>query len=198
MLPLLLLLPAALPAQQPARDQGKPWRWEFKGKPAALKIVDDETKGTQVVTTRHFRMVVETRIARQDLARFARVVESVPELIRSHPLPLWAPRQQEGIDIILCKDEASFVRAGGDEGAVGWWDGRRGQVLIRADYFLAPPRPANSRLQPRPDQGLLVHELVHMSMAGILWRPAPLVLGGSGRILCGVPPGRRMVPLPGP
>ncbi len=172
-LPLLLLLPAALPAQQSTGSQPKPWRWEFKGKPAALKIVDDEANGTQVVTTRHFRMVVETRIARQDLARFARVVESVPELIRSHPLPLWAPRHQEGIDIILCKDETSFVRAGGDKGAVGWWDGRRGQVLIRADYFLAPPRPANSRLQPRPDQGLLVHELVHMSMAGILWRLPP-------------------------
>ena len=170
---LLVLLPVALPAQQPGRNQGDPWPREFKAKPVGLKISDDTPDGTRIVTTRHFRMTAETKIARQDLARFARVMESVPQLIRSHPLPLWAPHQKDVIEIILCKDEDSFVRAGGDEGAVGWWDGRRGQVLIRADYFLAPPQPGNSRLQARPDQGLLVHELVHMGMAKILWRLPP-------------------------
>ena len=170
---LLVLLAAPLPAQQSTPVQPGPWPREFKARPAELKISGDTPDGTQIVTTRHFRMIAETRIGRQDLARFARVVESVPQLIRTHPLPLWAPHQKDVVEITLCKDEASFVRAGGDEGAVGWWDGRRGQVLIRADYFLAPPQPGNSRLQARPDQGLLVHELVHMAMSGLLWRLPP-------------------------
>lgn len=170
---LLVLLAASLPAQQPNPAQPEPWPREFKARPVKLKISDDTPDGSRVVTTRHFRMIAETRIGRQDLARFARVVESVPQLIRSHPLPLWARHQKDVVEIILCKDEASFVRAGANEGAVGWWDGRRGKVLIRADYFLAPPQPGNSRLQARPDQGLLVHELVHMAMSGLLWRLPP-------------------------
>lgn len=164
---LLLLAPTVVSAQ------AKPWPLEFKTRPVKLSIAVDATTGNQIVTTSHFRMVAETEINRPDFARFARVVESVPQLIEKFPLPLWAPTTRKKVEILLCKDEASFKKAGGSEGAVGWWDGGKGRALIRADYFLAPPRPENSRLQPRPDQDLLVHEMVHMSMGGILWRIPP-------------------------
>ncbi|MCH2063317.1 MAG: hypothetical protein MK194_06290, partial [Roseibacillus sp.] len=94
---LLLLLTVALPAQQSTPVQPRPWPREFKAKPVGLKISDDTPDGTRIVTTRHFRMIAETKIARQDLARFARVMESVPQLIRAHPLPLWAPHQKDVI-----------------------------------------------------------------------------------------------------
>ena len=170
---LLLLLSLPLPAQETRERQPGPWPREFKAAPTRFQVARDQRTDAQIVSTRHFRMVSETRIVHAQFARFAKVMESVPELIRTHPMPLWAPRRQGRIDILLCKDGESFGRAGGNSGAVGWWDGRRNRALIRADYFLAPPRPENSRLQPRPDQDLLVHELVHMSMDGILPRLPP-------------------------
>lgn len=174
---LLLLSIFSAPALLLAEE--KPWPREVKTRAVQFKIVNDETTGLQIVTTKHFRMVSETKIVRQDFARFAKVVESVPQLIESHPMPLWSPPTKKQIDIILCKDNESFAKAGGKPGAVGWWDGRKRHALIRADYFLAPPRNGNSRLQPRPDQGLLVHEMVHMSMAGLLWRIPPWFSEGA-------------------
>ena len=170
---LLLVFTISLWAQRPEEAVAKAWPGTFKARPVVLRVDDQNTDGTQVVISRHFRMVVETRIGRQNLTRFARVVESVPQLLRSHPLPLWTSPPNKVTDILLCRDEASFVKAGGGEGAVGWWDGHEGRVLIRADYFLAPPQAGNSRLQTRPDEGLLVHELVHAGMAASLGRLPP-------------------------
>ncbi len=172
-----LLLPLLAPALLAAEEN--PWPGQVKTRPVQFKITNQEATGLQIVTTTHFRMVSETKIVRQDFARFARVVESVPQLIERHPMPLWSPTTKKQIDIILCKDDESFTRAGGNSGAVGWWDGRKRRALIRADYFMAPPRVGNSRLQPRPDQGLLVHEMVHMSMAGLLWRVPPWFSEGT-------------------
>ena len=171
--PLLLLLALPLPAEEDPAHRNGAWPREFKSKPVRFQVVQDQRTATQLVSTRHFRMVSEAKIVHTQFSRFARVAESVPELIRNHPMPLWAPHGQGRVDILLCKDEESFVRAGGSSGAVGWWDGHRNRALIRSDYFLAPPLRENSRLQPRADQGLLVHELVHMSMAGILQRLPP-------------------------
>tara|TARA_B100001057_G_scaffold32218_1_gene29258 strand:+ start:405 stop:1373 length:969 start_codon:yes stop_codon:yes gene_type:complete len=170
---ILLIFPVSLLAQSPEETSAAAWPSSFKTKPVDLRINDQTTDGSLIVTSRHFRMVVETRIGRQDLARFTRVVESVPQLMISHPLPLWTSPQRSITDILLCKDESSFVKAGGDKGAVGWWDGHRERILIRADYFLSPPQAENSRLQARPDEGLLVHELVHAGMSGSLWRLPP-------------------------
>ncbi|MEO1837060.1 MAG: hypothetical protein ABGZ49_16385 [Akkermansiaceae bacterium] len=168
-----LLAPTLLVAQT------KPWPREHKTRPVKLVFGSDATTGNQVVTTRHFRMVSERPIARQDFARFAKVVESVPQLIKSFPLPLWSPPSEKTIEIIFFTEESAFVRAGGSRGAVGWWDGIKRRALIRSDYFLAPPRPGNSKLQPGPDQDLLVHEMVHMSMTGILWRLPPWFFEGT-------------------
>lgn len=173
LIPVLLLLMLPLTAQESPVDQPRPWPREFKSKAVRFEVTKDRRTGTQIVSTRHFRIISEPMLGHAQFARFAKVVESVPELIRGHPMPLWAPRGEGPIDIILCRNEESFVEAGGRAGAVGWWDGRRARALIRADYFLAPPRPENARLQPRPDQDLLVHELVHMSMAGLLERIPP-------------------------
>jgi len=167
---ILLIFPVSLLAQRPGETPVGAWPRSFKAKPVNLRINDKTEDGSLVVESPHFRMVAETRIGRQDLTRFARVVESVPQLIKSHPLRLWNSPRKSITDIILCKDETSFVKAGGDEGAVGWWDGHKEQVLIRSDYFLAPPQTENSRLQAQPDEGLLVHELVHASMSASLWR----------------------------
>ena len=155
------------------------WPREHKTPNAPFKISTQIETGLQVVTTKHYRITSETPIVRQDFARFAKVLESVPQLIRRHPLPLWAPGTDQPINIFICRDDASFQRAGGNAGAVGWWDGRNRRALIRGDYFLAPPRAGNSRLQPRPDQGLLVHEMIHMSMNQLLWRVPPWFSEGT-------------------
>ena len=171
----LFLLICAIPlfGQGTGGTPPETWPRSFKAKSVDLRINEQTADGSLIVESPHFRIVAETDIGRQDLSRFAGVVESVPQLIKSHPLRLWHSPQKSITDILLCKDETSFAKAGGNKGAVGWWDGDKGRVLIRADYFLAPPRTENSRLQAQPDEGLLVHELVHASMSASLWRLPP-------------------------
>ena len=47
------------------------------------------------------------------------------------------------------------------------------EVVIRADVFLTPPLAKPSRLIPKPNEDLLVHELVHLGMRNILVRSNP-------------------------
>ena len=170
---ILLVFTTPLFGQGTRETSPETWPRSFKAKSVDLRINEQTADGSLIVESPHFRIVAESNIGRQDLSRFARVVESVPQVIKSHPLRLWNSPQKSITDILLCKDETSFTKAGGNRGAVGWWDGDKRRVLIRADYFLAPPRTETSRLQAQPDEGLLVHELVHASMSASLWRLPP-------------------------
>jgi len=163
----LILAPALLSAQS------APWPSEFKIRPVKVVTSTDEESGNQVVLTNHFRIESESEISRPDFERFATVVESVPQLIEKFPLQLWAPPAKKQIGILICEDEASYLEAGGQEATIGWYDGRRRHILIRADFFLRPPPTRPTRLAPRPNQDILVHELVHMSMHGILIHTPP-------------------------
>lgn len=133
----------------------------------------DDGTGHEVITTRHFRIETETTINRPDLERFAKVLESVPQVVEGFPLPLWAPPRKERTEVVICRDAQSYSRAGGQAGTAGFYNGYKQHALIRADYFLRPPSVQPTRLRPRPNQDILVHEMVHMTMQGFLMRTPP-------------------------
>ena len=166
---LLLLALAAL-----APGEEAPWPDSFRGRPAKVVPLDAGNPGDLKWQTARFRFLADDPVPPASLQKFATVIESVPELLQALPLEFWSPaKSSEKPAIILCRDEAAFHEAGGGIGGMGYYDGRRNVVIIRADVFLAPPHASPSRLIPKPNEDLLVHELVHLGMHGILIRSKP-------------------------
>ena len=170
---VLFLAPAALVAQN------KSWPREFQTRPIKLIYSTDEKSGNQIITTKHFRIEAEREINRPDLERFAKVVESVPQVVRSVPLPLWAPPVGKPTKILICDNDESYEKAGGQPGTVGFYNGFTQLALLRADYFLKPPSAQPTRLQPRPNQDILVHEMMHMAMQQLMPRTPPWFYEGT-------------------
>lgn len=153
-LALVLSLPAMAQEKWPARFRTPP--------PEMVALADQE--GLAAWETSHFVLVCEEKIATARMKEFAQVMESVPRLFRSLSIPLWAPPKGEKAVIRICKDEASFVAAGGPPGAAGYYHGRQALVLVRGDVLLNPPQGKATQLAVPPDGDLLVHELCHLAM----------------------------------
>lgn len=114
--------------------------------------------------TKHFFLVCEGKVPEVQIREFAQVMESVPSLLQSLPIALWAPPKGSKPVVRICRDEASFVAAGGPVGAAGYYHGRQAKVLVRGDILFAPPQPGAPQLPQSPDGDLLVHELCHLAM----------------------------------
>lgn len=130
--------------------------------PAMVSLADHE--GLTAWETDHFVLVCEEKISPTRMREFAQVMESVPRLFQSLSIPLWAPPKGEKAVIRICKDETSFVAAGGPPGAAGYYYGRQAKVLVRGDVLLNPPQGKATQLAVPPDGDLLVHELCHLAM----------------------------------
>ena len=114
--------------------------------------------------TRHFELRSPKALSRRHLVKFATTAESVPEVLAKFPLPLLGMPEGGRAKVLIYSDEESFVAAGGAQGAAGYYSGRKQAIILRADTFLQPPPPAGSRLPPKADYDLLVHEFVHLCM----------------------------------
>jgi hypothetical protein len=166
---LLLGLPAW--AKPPFPD-------EFEAKPARV-IREEAPAGVAFAwRTEHYLFHSDAAIAPEAMKRFATTMEAVPQLLESLPLPLMSQGREDPLVIQLCRDAERFESLGGPVGAAGYYDGRRGQVLLRADYFLTPPPMQPTRLQPRPNESLLVHELCHAHMDRIVAVGRPWIYEG--------------------
>ena len=168
------LLPFLLVLAFPARAEEPPWPKVFKGPPAKIIPLNTELPDAKAWQTARFRFLSDQPVNTAALRKFAGTIESVPQLLQALPLDLWAPADtQSKPAIILCKDEWAYLEAGGGEGSMGYYNGRKNEVIIRADVFLTPPLAKPSRLIPKPNEDLLVHELVHLGMHRILARSSP-------------------------
>lgn len=143
----------------------KRWPTIYKPKTKA-KIVTlqrgDETR-PYIYHTRHFELRSPIALSRRHLEKFATVAESVPEVISRIPLPLLGMPPGGRAKVLIFPDEDSFIKAGGVQGAAGYYSGKKAAIMLRADTFLHPPT-AGSRLPPKADYDLLVHEFVHLCM----------------------------------
>ena len=66
--------------------------------------------------------------------------------------------------VLIYPDEHTFLAEGGPKGAAGYYNGNIKAILLRADTFLAPPPRAGSKLPPKANYSLLVHEFTHLCM----------------------------------
>lgn len=157
------------------------WPRTFKAQPAKIADLPAPQGVTAAHQTAHFKLYSDTAIADESLRRFATVLESVPQVLERLPLPLWHPPEGEKPLIRLCRNEEAFRSHGGSTGAAGHYDGRKRRILIRADLFLHPPRA--SRIRASPDEDLLVHELTHAGMHGLLGAARPWLMEGLAEYL---------------
>lgn len=155
----LLLLP--LLTTLSAEEQQWPTRTQSP-KPILEQL--PEKNGAAIWSTTHFIIACEIEISHSRLNDFAQTMESVPWLFKQLPLPLWVPPQRTKPVVRLCRDETSFVARGAPVAAAGCYHPHSGEILIRGDLLLNPPQANATRLQPAPNEDLLIHELIHLAM----------------------------------
>ena len=149
---------------------------------AAQSIYQDlgEKDGLFHYRTKHYRIESDQVLRPTLLADFARSAESVALILERIPLALSSPPKKELPRIRIFRDEEDFLNAGGAKGAAGFYDGRRQEVLILWSQFFPE---TGSRMGPRANFSLLVHELVHLQMHGLLWRTRPWFYEGVAEYL---------------
>lgn len=160
----LLLTPAWVFGQDKAIEKRWPKFFKPSGK-AKIALVSEGSDGKPFIYhTRHFELRSTTSLSRRHLQEFATTAESVPQVLARFPLPLLGMPKGGRAKVLIFPDEDSFVKAGGTAGAAGYYSGRKVAIMLRADTFLMPPPPSGSRLPPKADYDLLVHEFVHLCM----------------------------------
>ncbi|MFK7910706.1 MAG: hypothetical protein AB8F34_08885 [Akkermansiaceae bacterium] len=142
------------------------WPSSFKPNSKAKIVLISEGGGDKnyIYHTRNFELHSRAPLSRRHLQKFATVAESVPQVLAKFPLPLLGMPEGERAKVLIYPDEDTFIKAGGTPGSGGYYSGRKSAILLRADTFLQPPPPTGSKLPPRADYDLLVHEFVHLCM----------------------------------
>lgn len=158
---LALLIPVH--AQQPAPTA---WPKSFKprGEAKIILVKKGGGGGEFIYHTKNFELRSPTPLNRRNLGLFATTAESVPSVLKHIPLPLLGMPKGGRAKVFIYPDEDSFVAAGGAMGAAGYYSGRKQAIMLRADTFLNPPPPSGSKLPPKADYNLLVHEFTHLCM----------------------------------
>ncbi len=165
--PLAIILCLCAPLLH-AQEPGTPSKWptSFKPRrPATIRLIQQGGNGQNFsYHTQHFELRSPTALSQHNISHFATTAESVPSVLARLPLPLLGMPQGERSKVLIYPDEASFVQAGGASGAAGYYSGRQQAIMLRADTFLIPPPRAGSKLPPKADYDLLVHEFTHLCM----------------------------------
>ncbi|NWK56145.1 hypothetical protein HW115_11030 [Verrucomicrobiaceae bacterium N1E253] len=147
-------------------------QWPTSYRPTTTPVIQhqksDAPAPPYLYHTRHFRLTTSKPLNPHNAKLFAATAESVPAVLAKLPLPLLKMPQGKRANIYIYPDEASFIREGGSPNAAGTYVGKKSAVLLRADTFLTPPPRQGSKLPPKADYDLLVHEFTHLCMHGHL------------------------------
>ncbi len=131
---------------------------------AVTLTAQPDEDGRKVWHTQNFRIDLDVKLSADELKRIAQVVETTAWLVKHHPLPLYSPPPGRNRIAIYARDE-DYAAAGAVAGTAGYYSGWMKCVFIRGSA-LVPTGDGRRRLLPRHDEGLVVHELVHLSMHG--------------------------------
>ncbi len=134
--------------------------------PAAAVVEAQADDGDRKVWhTRFFRIDSDLDLRPNELARLSQVADTTALVVKSHPLPLFAPPEGKRPRIAIYSTDQAYYQAGAAAGSSGNYVARQGLVLIHGGYLKRPPEAAGrSKLAPGNDEDLVVHEIVHLCM----------------------------------
>jgi hypothetical protein len=133
--------------------------------PAAAVVEAQPDDGSRKVWhTRFFRIDSDLALRPNELDRLSQVADTTALVVKGHPLPLFAPPEGKRPRIAIFSTDQSYREAGAAPGSSGYYLAREGLVLVHGGYLQRPPDAARSKLAPRHDEDLVVHEIVHLCM----------------------------------
>ncbi|MFC7337615.1 hypothetical protein ACFQY0_10540 [Haloferula chungangensis] len=141
---------------------------EFKAPSAKIETIEAPEIDAAAWRTEHFTLLSDTPIPATVLQRLANTIESVPKVLQALPLPLLGINDKTQANIRFCRDEERFTQFGGPASSAGLYQPRENRILIRADLLLSPQQSRRVRLNGQLEEGLLVHELCHLTTARTL------------------------------
>ena len=133
--------------------------------PAAAVVEAQADNGDRKVwQTRYFSIDSDLELKPNDLARLSQVADTTALVVKGHPLPLFAPPEGKRPRIAIYSTDQTYQKAGGYPGSSGHYAMHGGLMLIHGGYLTRPPDAGRSKLAPRNDEDLVVHEIVHLCM----------------------------------
>jgi len=149
-----------------AENAPRPWPSIFKASGKTTIKLIKKGNGTQpyIYRTKHFELRSPTPLNEFNTRLFASAAESVPAVLTALPLPLLGMPKKGTAKILIYPDEESYIKEGGSLHSAGVYLGKKSSILLRADTFLRPKQPSESKLPPKADYSLLVHEFTHLCM----------------------------------
>ncbi|BCX49932.1 hypothetical protein HAHE_38400 [Haloferula helveola] len=114
--------------------------------------------------TRVFRIESEIQVAPDRLQRLAQVADTTAQAVRDHPLPFYAPPENDRPVLRIYGTVESYAAAGAMAETAGCYLWKRREVALNAVHLFQ--KIPGSRLGPLTDEDLVVHEIVHLCMHG--------------------------------
>lgn len=131
--------------------------------PALQQQPDDGS--LKVWHSERFRIDMKDPLPLADIERLARVADATAKAVAAHPLPIHAPPQGGRPRISVISSVEEYIAQGGVAGTAGFYQGRgEPRVLIDAGHLRQASHDQASRLPPRMNDDLVVHEIVHLCM----------------------------------
>lgn len=130
----------------------------------AVLVAQADEDGRKVWHTRFFRIDSDVELRPNELLRLAQVADTTAAAVKAHPLPLFAPPEGQRPRIAIHASAAAYKEEGGVHGTAGMYVARQALVLIQGEHLVRSPDATRSRLAPRQNEDLVVHELVHLCM----------------------------------
>ncbi|MEK7948894.1 hypothetical protein [Luteolibacter soli] len=131
--------------------------------PAVVEAQPDEGD-RKAWNTRYFHIDSDLVMPPNDLARLSQVADTTALAVKGYPLPLFAPPDEKRPRIAIYSTDQTYQQAGGVPGSSGHYNMHPGLILIHGGHLTRPPDAGRSKLGPRNDEDLVVHELVHLCM----------------------------------
>ena len=139
------------------------WPTILKGRNMSKVVEVSTNDGSQIYRGKFFQFISDSEIKVNDMRRFAATAESVHYALKKLPLNLVHPPRfdldRDTHSIYIYADIAAYDKAVGVKHSAGYYSKFHRSVYLRKDLFITATKP---------NYKLLVHELTHLNMHGII------------------------------
>ena len=140
-----------------------PWP-EKASAPAGNVRLLEESDGAYTCESPNFHITSDMKLPLHVLNDIAQVFEATRAALIAIPLGLHAGGERERYRVAMFRDENSYIRAGGNEGSGGHYDGRSGKMLVLLPNLGVDDISGTLRLDYTRNLFILKHEVTHQLM----------------------------------